>query len=48
MSSEWLNLMFGNPVGLASMIVVFATFMVAAVLLVMFFVKSGKEDDKEE
>jgi hypothetical protein len=47
MSKEWLDLMFGNPVGLASMIVVFATFMVAVVLLVMFFIKSGKEDKEE-
>ena len=47
MNSEWLNLMFGNPVGLASMIVVFATFLVAVVLLVMFFIKSGKKDGEE-
>lgn len=46
MSKEWLDLLFGNPVGLASMIVVIATFLIVAVILGMFIVKSGKKADK--
>ena len=47
MSKEWLDLMFGNPVGLAAMIVVIATFLITVVILGMFIVKSGKKDKQE-
>jgi len=37
----WMGLLFGNPVGLLSMIVVFGTIAVAIFLVTMLVVKSG-------
>ncbi|MCL1113419.1 MULTISPECIES: DUF3149 domain-containing protein [Shewanella] len=37
----WLDLMFGNPIGLLSMIVIFSTFGIISYLLWMFVVKSA-------
>lgn len=42
----WLDLLFGNPVGLSSMLVVITTFVVIAYLLSMFVFKSGHPDSK--
>lgn len=39
----WLNLLFGNPVGLLSMIVVFSTLGIIVYLLWMFYKKSGEK-----
>ncbi|MCL1097838.1 DUF3149 domain-containing protein [Shewanella gelidii] len=36
----WLDLMFGNPVGLLSMIVIFCTIGIMSYMLWMFIVKS--------
>ncbi|MEQ8289871.1 MAG: DUF3149 domain-containing protein [Gammaproteobacteria bacterium] len=36
----WLNLLFGNPVGLASMIVIFATIAIVCYILYMLYDKS--------
>jgi len=47
MSKEWLDLMFGNPVGLAAMIVVISTFLITVIILAMFIIKSGKKDKEE-
>ncbi|MCP5137360.1 MAG: DUF3149 domain-containing protein [Gammaproteobacteria bacterium] len=38
----WMNLLFGNPIGLASMIVVLTTFAIISYITVMFISKSGK------
>ncbi len=40
---EWLDLLFGNSVGLMSMIVIFGTIAVAAFLVTMLVVKSSEE-----
>ena len=37
----WMDLLFGNPVGLMSMIVVFGTIIIAIVLFTMLIRKSG-------
>jgi hypothetical protein len=39
----WMDLLFGNPIGLASMIVIFATIIIVAVMAVIF-VKKTKEE----
>jgi heme/copper-type cytochrome/quinol oxidase subunit 2 len=39
----WMDLLFGNPVGLASMIVIFATVIIVAVMAVIFIRKSREE-----
>ena len=36
----WLNLLFGNPIGLMSMIVVFSTIVIGAYIMWMFIKKS--------
>ncbi|MCP5141416.1 MAG: DUF3149 domain-containing protein [Gammaproteobacteria bacterium] len=38
----WMNLLFGNPIGLSSMIVVLTTFLIIGYISVMFITKSGK------
>ncbi|MBT1444220.1 DUF3149 domain-containing protein [Shewanella sp. JM162201] len=38
----WLDLMFGNPIGLLSMIVIFTTLGIISYLMWMFYVKSAK------
>lgn len=40
---EWLDLLFGNSVGVMSMIVIFGTIAVAAFLVTMLVVKSSEE-----
>ncbi|MGS0727180.1 DUF3149 domain-containing protein, partial [Shewanella sp. 0m-11] len=37
----WLDLMFGNPIGLASMIVIFSTIGIISYLMWMFYTKSA-------
>ena len=37
----WMDLLFGNPVGLMSLLVVFGTIIVAIVLFTMLIRKSG-------
>jgi hypothetical protein len=37
----WMDLLFGNPVGLMSVIVVFTTIVIVAVLATMLIRKSG-------
>ncbi len=39
---QWIDLMFGNSVGLMSMIVVFVTIAIAAFLATMLIFKSGE------
>lgn len=39
---QWIDLLFGNSVGLMSMIVVFGTIAVAAFLVTMLVVKSSE------
>ncbi|WP_076414289.1 DUF3149 domain-containing protein [Shewanella sp. UCD-KL12] len=39
----WLDLMFGNPIGLMSMIVIFATIGIMSYLMWMFIQKSKPE-----
>jgi hypothetical protein len=39
----WLDLMFGNPVGLLSMIVIFATLGIISYLMWMLVVKSARQ-----
>lgn len=48
MNSEWLNLLFGNPVGLASIISVLLTLFIGVFIIVMFVVRSGKESDDRQ
>ncbi len=43
----WLDLLFGNAVGLLSMIVVFATFVIITYMLWMFVKKSGQPPKDE-
>ncbi|ABL98759.1 MULTISPECIES: DUF3149 domain-containing protein [Shewanella] len=38
----WLDLMFGNPIGLMSMIVIFTTLGIISYIMWMLFVKSAK------
>ncbi|HCD14255.1 DUF3149 domain-containing protein [Shewanella sp.] len=38
----WLDLMFGNPIGLLSMIVIFSTIGIISYIMWMFIVKSAK------
>ena len=40
----WLDLMFGNPVGLLSMIVIFCTVGIMGFLLWMFIKKSANSE----
>ncbi|MGB1111042.1 MAG: DUF3149 domain-containing protein [Gammaproteobacteria bacterium] len=40
----WLDLLFGNPVGLSSMLVVLTTFAVIVYILAMFVFKSGHKE----
>ena len=40
---EWLDLLFGNSVGLMSIIAIFGTIAVAAFLITMLVVKSSEE-----
>jgi hypothetical protein len=39
----WMDLLFGNPIGLASMIVIFATIIIVTVMAVIFIKKSKEE-----
>jgi hypothetical protein len=39
----WMDLLFGNPIGLASMIVIFATIIIVAAMAVIFVKKSKEE-----
>jgi hypothetical protein len=39
----WMDLLFGNPIGLMSMIVIFATIIIVAVMAVIFVNKSKEE-----
>ncbi|MGB0894811.1 MAG: DUF3149 domain-containing protein [Parashewanella sp.] len=39
----WLDLMFGNWIGLLSMIVIFSTLGIVSYILWMFYKKSGDE-----
>ncbi|AQS38056.1 Protein of unknown function (DUF3149) [Shewanella psychrophila] len=39
----WLDLMFGNPIGLMSMIVIFCTISIMGYLMWMFIQKSKPE-----
>ncbi len=39
----WMKLLFGNPIGLMSMIVIFATFIVISYLLYILYDKSKEE-----
>jgi hypothetical protein len=41
----WMNLLFGNPIGLASMIVIFTTFLIVVVLFAIFIKKSKDEPE---
>lgn len=44
----WMNLLFGNPVGLLSMIVIFATLGIFIFIIRMYFVKSAiKPEDQD-
>ena len=36
----WLNLLFGNPVGLASIVVVITTFIIVCYIMYMLYDKS--------
>ena len=36
----WLNLLFGNAVGLSSMVVIFTTFIIVSYILYMLYDKS--------
>jgi uncharacterized membrane protein YcaP (DUF421 family) len=41
----WMNLLFGNPIGLASMIVIIATFLIVVIMFSWFIKKSKEEPD---
>ncbi len=41
----WMDLLFGNPIGLFSMIAIFGTMLTGIVLGIMFIVKSHKKSD---
>ena len=41
----WMDLLFGNPIGLMSMITVIVTIIIVAVLATMLIVKSGRHDN---
>jgi|GEM_PF-745929 len=45
MMGLWMDLLFGNPVGLLSMIVVISTFIIICYILWMFYKKSGEKPD---
>ena len=45
MNSEWLNLLFGNPIGLLSIISVLLTLFIGVFIIVMFVVRSGEKPD---
>jgi len=45
MNSEWLNLLFGNPIGLLSIISVLVTLFIGVFIIVMFVVRSGEKPD---
>jgi hypothetical protein len=38
-----MNQLFGNPIGLASTIVIFTTFLIVVVLFTLFIMKSGDD-----
>lgn len=40
----WLNLLFGNPIGLASMIVVFTTIIIVCYIMYMLYNKSKSDN----
>jgi hypothetical protein len=40
----WLDLLFGNPIGIASVLTVGVTFIVIAYIVGMFVYKSGHDD----
>ena len=48
MSEEWLDLLFGNPIGLASIITVGLTLLIGIVIIAMFFIRSGKTEDSDK
>ena len=48
MNSEWLNLLFGNPVGLASIISVLLTLFIGVFIIVMFVLRSGQKPDDSQ
>jgi len=48
MNSEWLNLLFGNPVGLASIISVSLTLFIGVFIIVMFVLRSGQKPDDSQ
>ncbi|MGS0680459.1 DUF3149 domain-containing protein [Shewanella sp. 125m-7] len=41
----WLDLMFGNPIGLLSMIVIFSTIGIMSYLMWMFYTKSADPEN---
>lgn len=40
----WMNLLFGNAIGLASVITVTATFIIVVYIVAMIFIKANKDD----
>ncbi len=47
MMELWMDLLFGNPVGLLSMIVVFTTIIIIGYIAWMFIKKSGEGSDHQ-
>jgi len=39
----WMNLLFGNPVGLAGVLTVLATFIIVVTIVAMVFIKASKD-----
>jgi len=48
MSGEWMDLLFGNPIGLASILSVFFTLFIGVFIIVMFIIRSGKGEDSDQ
>ena len=48
MSNEWLHLLLGNPIGLASIITVSLTLFIGIFIVVIFIVRSGKPQDSDK
>ena len=48
MNSEWLNLLFGNPIGLLSIISVALTLFIGVFIIVMFVVRSGEKPEQTD
>ena len=46
MKSEWLNLLFGNPIGLLSIITIALTLLIGIFIIVMFVVRSGEKPEQ--